>query len=153
MESSYHWHSSLSLLCRGWHIIIIAPLAVVIVATFSGMNIMETMFGPYMKGFVNYAGRFYLIFLAGSVFGKFMEDSQAARSIANGILKVTGKENPMRVMLAIALSCRCVSPMAASAFLLLFSPSSRLLGPFSRSWTCHGTFSWRPLYSGRHPSP
>ncbi len=28
---------------RGWHIIIIAPLAVVIVSIFSSMNIMETM--------------------------------------------------------------------------------------------------------------
>ena len=46
---------------RGWHIIIIAPLAVVIVSIFSDMNIMQTMTGPYMKGFVNYAGRFYLI--------------------------------------------------------------------------------------------
>ena len=49
---------------RGWHIIIIAPLAVVIVSIFSGMNIMETMLGPYMKGFVNYAERgFTLYFL------------------------------------------------------------------------------------------
>ncbi|MGA2224527.1 MAG: GntP family permease, partial [Syntrophobacteraceae bacterium] len=62
---------------RGWHIIIIAPLAVVLLSIFSQMNIMETMTGPYMKGFVNYAGKFYLIFLAGSVFGKFMEDGQA----------------------------------------------------------------------------
>jgi hypothetical protein len=36
---------------RGWHIIIIAPLAVVIVSIFSDMNIMQTMTGPYMKGF------------------------------------------------------------------------------------------------------
>jgi len=35
---------------RGWHIITIAPLAVVIVSIFSQMNIVETMTGPYMKG-------------------------------------------------------------------------------------------------------
>ena len=93
---------------RGWHIIVIAPLAVVIVSILSNMNIMETMNGPYMKGFTNYAGKFYLIFLAGSLFGKFMEDGQAARSIANGILKVTGRDSPMRVMLAVQ-SLPCVS--------------------------------------------
>ena len=88
---------------RGWHIIVIAPLAVILVSIFSNINIMETLTGPYMKGFVNYAGKFYLIFLAGSMFGKFMEDGQAARSIANGILRVIGKESPLRVMLAVSI--------------------------------------------------
>ena len=106
---------------RGWHIIIIAPLAVVIVSIFSGMNIMETMLGPYMKGFVNYAARFYLIFLAGSIFGKFMEDSQAARSIATGILRVTGKEDPMRVLLAVALVALCLTYGGVSLFVVIFA--------------------------------
>ena len=106
---------------RGWHIIIIAPLAVVIVSIFSDMNIMQTMTGPYMKGFVNYAGRFYLIFLAGSVFGKFMEDGQAARSIANGILRVTGKENPLRVMLAVSLVALCLTYGGVSLFVVIFA--------------------------------
>jgi H+/gluconate symporter-like permease len=106
---------------RGWHIIIIAPLAVIIVSIFSGMNIMEMMTGPYMKGFVNYAMRFYLIFLAGSIFGKFMEDGQAARSIANGILKITGKENPMRVMLAVSVVSICLTYGGVSLFVVIFA--------------------------------
>ncbi len=40
-----------------------------------------------MTGFTNYARRFYLIFLMGTLFGKFMEDSGAARSIAHAIMK------------------------------------------------------------------
>jgi H+/gluconate symporter-like permease len=106
---------------RGWHIIIIAPLAVVIISIFSQMNIMQTLTGPYMKGFINYAGKFYLIFLAGSVFGKFMEDSQAARSIANGILRVTGKENPLRVMLAISIVALCLTYGGVSLFVVIFA--------------------------------
>ena len=106
---------------RGWHIIIIAPLAVVIVSIFSDMNIMQTMTGPYMKGFVNYAGRFYLIFLAGSVFGKFMEDGQAARSIANGILRVIGKESPLRVMLSISIVALCLTYGGVSLFVVIFA--------------------------------
>jgi H+/gluconate symporter-like permease len=114
---------------RGWHIIVIAPLAVVLVSIFSNMNIMETMTGPYMKGFTNYAGKFYLIFLAGSLFGKFMEDGQAARSIANGILKVTGRESPMRVMLAIAVVSLCLTYGGVSLFVVIFAviPISRPL--------------------------
>jgi len=117
---------------RGWHIIIIAPLAVVIVCTFSDMNVMETMYGPYMKGFVNYAGRFYLIFLAGSVFGKFMEDSQAARSIANGILKLIGKEDPLRMLLSVAIISMCLTYGGVSLFVVVFA-SSRSPASFSRS--------------------
>jgi len=114
---------------RGWHIIVIAPLAVVIVSILSQMNIMETMTGPYMKGFTNYAGKFYLIFLAGSLFGKFMEDGQAARSIANGILRVTGRESPMRVMLAIAIVSLCLTYGGVSLFVVIFAviPISRPL--------------------------
>jgi len=48
---------------RGWHIILIAPLAVIVTALFSGMEILPLLTGPYMKGFVNYAGKFYLVFL------------------------------------------------------------------------------------------
>jgi len=106
---------------RGWHIIIIAPLAVVIVCLFSNMNIMETMYGPYMKGFINYAGRFYLIFLTASIFGKFMEDGQAARSIANGILNVTGKESPLRILLAIAIVSICLTYGGVSVFVVVFT--------------------------------
>jgi len=114
---------------RGWHIIVIAPLAVVIVSILSNMNIMETMNGPYMKGFTNYAGKFYLIFLAGSLFGKFMEDGQAARSIANGILKVTGRDSPMRVMLAVSVVALCLTYGGVSLFVVIFAvlPISRPL--------------------------
>ncbi len=71
---------------RGWHIIVIAPLAAVLAALFSDLNILQPLTGPCMKGLVNYAGKFYLIFLMGTLFGKFMEDSGAARSIATAII-------------------------------------------------------------------
>lgn len=106
---------------RRWHIIILAPLAVVIVCLFSDLNIMETMYGPYMKGFINYAGKFYLIFLGGSVFGKFMEDSQAARSIANGILKVIGKDDPLRAVLSVGIISLCLTYGGVSLFVVIFA--------------------------------
>jgi H+/gluconate symporter-like permease len=91
---------------RGWHIIVIAPLAAVIAALFSNLNVLETLTGPYMKGFTNYAGKFYLIFLLGTIFGKFMEDSGAARSIATAIIKlIDGGGNSLRVLLAFSIVC------------------------------------------------
>ena len=128
---------------RGWHIIIIAPLAVVVLCIFSQMNIMETIagtpkeLGPYMKGFINYAGKFYLIFLAGSVFGKFMEDGQAARSIANGILRVIGKESPLRVMLAISIVSMCLTYGGVSLFVVIFT-----VIPIARPLFKEANLSW-----------
>ncbi|MGA2403251.1 MAG: Na+/H+ antiporter NhaC family protein [Syntrophobacteraceae bacterium] len=106
---------------RGWHIIVIAPLAVLIVSILSNMNIMEMLTGPYMKGFTNYAGKFYLVFLAGSLFGKFMENGQAARSIANGILKVTGRDSPMRVMLAVSVVALCLTYGGVNLWVVIFA--------------------------------
>jgi H+/gluconate symporter-like permease len=106
---------------RGWHIIVIAPLAAVLVALFSQMDVLQTLTGPYMKGFINYAGKFYLIFLMGSIFGKFMEDSGAASSIAHGILKVIGRQNPLRVMLAISIICMVLTYGGVSLFVVIFA--------------------------------
>ncbi|MGV8056650.1 MAG: GntP family permease [Smithellaceae bacterium] len=124
---------------RGWHIIVIAPLAVIVVALFSGLNVVDTMYGPYMKGFINYAGKFYLLFLAGSLFGKFMEDSHAARSIAEGILKYTGRKSPLAVMWTIAIVCICLTYGGVSVFVVIFAliPIARpLFKELNIPWHC-----------------
>jgi H+/gluconate symporter-like permease len=106
---------------RGWHIIILAPMAVIFVAAFSGLDILPTLTGPYMKGFVSYAGKFYLIFLMGSLFGKVMEDSGAARAIAEGILKVVGRGNPMNGVMAVALIGVALTYGGVSLFVVIFA--------------------------------
>ena len=112
---------------RGWHIIIIAPLAAVVVALFSRMDVLPMLTGPYMKGFVSYAGKFYLLFLAGSIFGKFMDDSGAARSIAEGILKVIGRSSPMAVIWAAGFIGIALTYGGVSLFVVIFAliPVSR----------------------------
>ena len=106
---------------RGVGIIVIAPLAVVVVSLFSGMDVLGTLTGPYMKGFVNYAGKFYLIFLTAAMFGKFMEDSGAARSIAEGLLKVVGRGSAFTVMIAISLICMTLTLGGVSLFVVVFA--------------------------------
>jgi H+/gluconate symporter-like permease len=107
---------------RGWHIIVIAPLAAVIAALFSDLNVLQTLTGPYMKGFTNYAGRFYLIFLMGTLFGKFMEDSGAAKSIAHAIIKlIGGSGNPMRVLIAFSIVNMVLTYGGVSLFVVIFT--------------------------------
>jgi len=106
---------------RGVGIMLIAPLAVVIVSLFSGMGVLDTLMGPYMKGFINYAGKFYLVFLFASVFGKYMDDSGAAKSIARSILGVIGHEKPLYVLLAVAVITLCLTLGGVSLFVVIFA--------------------------------
>ena len=112
---------------KGWHIILIAPLAAIIVALFSSMNVVQTLYGPYMTGFVGYAGKFYLLFLAGSLFGKFMEDSGAARAIAEGLLKVIGRKSAIAAIWASGIIAIVLTYGGVSLFVVVF-----VLIPISR---------------------
>ena len=110
-----------TLALRGVGIMLIAPLAVVIVSVFSDMGILDTLMGPYMKGFVSYAGKFYLVFLFASVFGKYMDDSGAAKSIARNILGVIGHKKPLYVLLAISFITLCLTLGGVSLFVVIFA--------------------------------
>lgn len=91
----------ITLALKGWHIILIAPIAAVVVALFSGLNILDSLTGPYMDGFVTYAKKFYLVFLGASLFAKYMDDSGAAKRIAMAILSKIDRNKPFRILLAI----------------------------------------------------
>jgi H+/gluconate symporter-like permease len=106
---------------RGVGIMLIAPLAVAIVALFSGMGVLDTLVGPYMKGFINYAGKFYLIFLFASVFGKYMDDSGAAKSVAGKIMQVIGHEKQINVLYAIAAITTLLTLGGVSLFVVIFA--------------------------------
>ena len=106
---------------RGWHILLIAPLAVIVTALFSGMEILPLLTGAYMKGFVNYASKFYLIFLAASIFGKLMEDCGAARSIALGILRVIGRGSQYKALLAVSAITLALTFGGVSLFVVIFA--------------------------------
>jgi H+/gluconate symporter-like permease len=113
----------ITLALRGWHIIILAPLAAVIAALFSGLSVLDTLTGPYMTGFTNYARKFYLIFLMGTLFGRFMEDSGAARSIAQAIMKLIGggADRPLRVLVAFAMVPMALTYGGVSLFVVIFT--------------------------------
>lgn len=86
---------------RGWHIIILAPIATIVVALFSGLDVLKSLYGPYMDGFISYAQKFYLVFLGASLFAKYMDDSGAAKRIALAILNRVGRDKPFPMLVAI----------------------------------------------------
>ncbi|KGP70831.1 GntP family permease [Pontibacillus yanchengensis] len=102
----------------GWSIIWIAPLVSGIVALLSGMNILESYTGTYMEGFVGFAKDYFPIFLFGAIFGKLMEDTGAAQSVAYKITSFIGKE---RAILGMLLSAAILTYGGVSLFVVVFA--------------------------------
>ena len=106
------------LVVRGKSIFVVAPLCALLAVTLSGADPVAKMTGAYMAGFADYVKRFYLIFALGAVFGKLMEASGAAITIAHGVGRLLGKQ---RACLAVVLACALLTYGGVSLFVVGFS--------------------------------
>ena len=82
----------MTLVIRGKSIFVIAPLCALLAATLSGVDPLVQMNEAYMTGFADYVKRFYLMFALGAVFGKLMDQSGAAVTIAQAVGHRLGTE-------------------------------------------------------------
>lgn len=114
---------------KGHNLLLIAPVLAIVVALFSGMNIVETLSGPYMQSFARYATNYFLIFMFGSVFGKLMEESGAARVIAESIVKITGDKSKYAAVMTVMVITALLTYGGVSLFVVIFAvmPISRPL--------------------------
>ena len=110
----------ITLALRGWSIIIIAPVAAAIVLAFSQVDLLKGLNESYMKGFSSFAMKFFFLFLLGTIFGKVMEDSGAAKKIAAFMLHLTGKTRELHVAMAIVAVCGLLGYGGVSVFVILF---------------------------------
>ena len=80
---------------RGVSVIILAPLLAMFAVVLSGESsqIMGIYTQVFMKGAVGFIAKYFPIFLLGALFGKLMQDSGSAKSIAIGIIKLVGKQH------------------------------------------------------------
>ena len=108
----------MTLVVRGKSIFVVAPLCALIAATLSGQDPVARMTGPYMVGFADYVHRFYLIFALGAVFGKLMDESGAAVSVASVVGRWLGEH---RACLAVVLACAVLTYGGVSLFVVGFS--------------------------------
>ncbi|WP_299071397.1 SLC13 family permease [uncultured Paraglaciecola sp.] len=106
---------------RGINLFIAAPLCALIVALTSNIPVFigETNFvATYMAGFSGFIASWFFMFLLGSLFGKFMEDSGAADSIARWIVSKLGMKH---AVLAVVLACAILTYGGVSVFVVAFS--------------------------------
>ncbi|WP_433748164.1 GntP family permease [Falsibacillus pallidus] len=102
----------------GWSIIWVAPIVAGIVALLSGMDLMHTYTETYMTGFVDFAKKWFPIFLLGAVFGKLMEDTGAAKSVAFKITKLIGEK---RAILGVLAASAILTYGGVSLFVVVFA--------------------------------
>ena len=115
---------SLSLLMylayRGHSVILLAPILAMLAVVLSGES--STMLGIYtqifMKGLGGYIVSFFPLFLLGAVFGKLMDDSGSALSIAEYLVAKLGSK---QAMLAIVLACAILTYGGVSLFVVGFA--------------------------------
>jgi H+/gluconate symporter-like permease len=103
---------------RGWSIIWVAPITAGVVALFGGLNLLEAYTDTYMQGFVNFAKAWFPVFMLGAIFGKLMEDTGAASSVAVTITKVIGKK---RAILGVIAACAVLTYGGVSLFVVVFA--------------------------------
>ena len=104
---------------RGVSVLILAPVTALLAVVVGGG---APILGTYTQVFMGAAGSFIItyfpVFLLGAVFGKLMDDSGAARSIAQWIV---GRLGSQRSILAIVLSCAVLTYGGVSLFVVAFA--------------------------------
>jgi len=102
---------------RGSSILILAPLAGLIAAAFSGQPLLASWTQLFMSNAAAFIAQFFPLFLLGALFGKLMEDSGSVTSIAN---YMTLKLGAQRAILAVVLSGAIVTYGGVSLFVAFF---------------------------------
>lgn len=103
---------------RGFSVIFFAPIFAILAAIFSGMAIMPTYTEIFLPNLAGYVKVYFPFFLLGAVFGKAMEESGAAKSIAKVIVQKLGKR---QAILAVVLSAAILTYGGVSLFVVAFA--------------------------------
>lgn len=103
---------------RGWSIIWIAPICALVVAIFGGLDLLPAYTETYMGGFVGFTMSWFPVFLLGAIFGKLMEATGAAQSVAQFLVKLIGAK---RAILAVVIGCAILTYGGISLFVVVFA--------------------------------
>jgi H+/gluconate symporter-like permease len=106
---------------RGVNIVFAALLSALLVIVTNGLPIAEGLtdyfsFGPL--GAFTFAGKFFLLFAAGAVFGRVMGDSNAASSIALALVEKLGAH---RALWITTIACALLTYGGVVVFVVIFA--------------------------------
>ena len=102
---------------RGHSIVWVAPVCAAFVALLSGINSLDTYIGHYMEGLSDYVKTWFPAFFLGAVYGKIMDMTGSARSLAEKIISLIGAR---RAVAAVVLPCLLMTYGGISLFVVVF---------------------------------
>ena len=102
---------------KGHSIIWVAPVCAVFVAALGGLNLLKAYMGDYMRGVADYVCSWFPAFFLGAVYGKIMDATGSARSLANKLVKFIGSRY---ALLAVVLPCMLMTYGGISLFVVVF---------------------------------
>lgn len=111
----------IALTMRGMNLFISAPLCALIVALANNMTLLtgdSHFVATYMSGFTSFIAAWFFMFLLGSLFGKFMEDTGAADSVARYIVDRLGMK---KAVFAVVAACAILTYGGVNLFVVAFS--------------------------------
>ena len=111
---------------RGVDLLLAAPLCALLLAFSFGLPLFPQLAGAgendfttaYMTGFSGFIASWFFVFLLGSVFGKVMEDSGAADSVAQWVVQKFGARH---ALVAVIGACAVLTYGGVSLFVVAFS--------------------------------
>ena len=103
---------------QGYSVIVFAPIFAILAASLQGLPVMPSYTELFMGNAATYFKSFFPVFLLGAVFGKVMEDTGLAKSIAHWIVEKVGHKN---ALLSVVLACYVMTYGGISLFVVVFA--------------------------------
>lgn len=118
---------------RGFSVLVLAPaVALFTVLINAGEPLLANYTQIFMVKLGEFATAYFPLFLLSAIFGKLMEISGSARSIANFVSEKIGEEN---AILAVVLSCAVLTYGGVSLFVVAFAVYPIAVELFRKSQT------------------
>lgn len=105
------------LLMKKWNVALVSIFASFVLMRFNGINLASGFSGAFSDGLSSFVGKWWLMFILGSVFGKVMQDTGLSVLIAT-ILIARVQCNPILAVLIISL---IMSYGGISTFVIAFT--------------------------------
>ena len=102
---------------KGHSIIWVAPFCAILVALFGGLNLLSAYLSDYIGGTAGYVISWFPAFFLGAVYGKIMDLTGSARSLANKLVSLIGSKY---AILAVVLPCLLMTYGGISLFVVVF---------------------------------
>ena len=103
---------------RGVNILIASLVSAMVVAVTNSDSIAQALTGDYVPGMMDFAGKYFMLFLTGAVFGGVMGESKAAASVASALSKKLGDD---RALLIILGACAILTYGGVNTFIVVFT--------------------------------